>query len=137
MTKFDLSKLKDLNKEIELLQRQIDDAYNKADKIYDTVKGSSPKLPYQERVIRVSGVDWHSYDRKVAGIRRKLQRRVDDLMEQAAEINEFIAALPDVEVRMILQLKYINGMSYEEIGPELGMSERTVRRKFRKWWESC
>lgn len=137
MTKFDLSKLKDLNKEIELLQRQIDDAYNKADKIYDTVKGSSPKLPFQERVIRVSGIDWNNYDRKVAGIRRRLQRRIDELMEQAAEINEFIAALPDVEVRMILQLKYVNGMSYEEIGPELGMNERTVRRKFRKWWESC
>lgn len=136
MTKFDLTKLKDMHKEIELLQRQIDDAYNKADKIYDTVKGSSPKLPYQERVIRVSGIDWNNYDRKVAGIRRRLQRRIDELMEQAAEINEFIAALPDVEVRMILQLKYVNGMSYEEIGPELGMSERTVRRKFRKWWES-
>ena len=137
MTKFDLSKLKDMHKEIELLQRQIDDAYMKADKVYDTVKGSSPKLPFQERVIRVSGVDWHSYDRKVAGIKRKLQRRVDDLMEQAAEINEFISALPDVEVRMILQLKYVNGLTWEEIEVELGMSERTARRKFRKWWDEC
>jgi len=137
MTKFDLGQLKDLNKEIELLQRQIADAPNKANKVFGTVKGSSPKLPFQERGIRVSWIDWADYDRKVTGLRKKLQHRVDELMTKVVEINTFIEGVPDAEVRMILQLKYINGMSFEEIGPELGMSERTVRRKFRKWWESC
>ena len=137
MTKFDLGQLKDLNKEIELLQRQIADAPLKAKKVFGTVKGSSPKLPYQERVILVTGVDWTDYERKVSGLRRKLQRRVGELMAKVEEINEFIEAVPDPETRTILQLKYINGMYFEEIGLELGMSERTVRRKFRKWWESC
>lgn len=137
MTKFDLGQLKELNKEIELLERQIAEAPNKANKVFGTVKGSSRKLPYQERVILVSGVDWTDYEKKVVGLRKKLQHRVDELMTKVVEINAFIEGVPDAEVRMILQLKYINGMSYEEIGPELGMSERTVRRKFRKWWESC
>jgi DNA-directed RNA polymerase specialized sigma24 family protein len=135
MTKKELGQLKDLHKEIEILQRQITEAPFRTKKIFDTVKGSSLKLPYQEHIIRVSGIDLKDYEKKVERLRRKLGRRIDELMDKRDEIMDFISAIPDVEIRMILECRYIDGMSFEQVGAAVGMSERTVRRKFRKWWD--
>ncbi len=137
MTKHDLSKLKDLNKEIIILQKQMANIYVKSNMVSDTVKGSSPFFPYVEHTIKVSGVDVDGYDRKVSQIRKCLARRIREAMDKVAEINKFIEAVEDAEVRNILTLRYSECLTWEEIAIELNMCERTARRKFRKWWESC
>ena len=57
-------------------------------------------------------------------------------MDKVTEINEYIASVEDSETRMILQCKYVNGMTWEEMEEELGISKRTLHRRYRKWWEN-
>ena len=137
MTKFDLKKLKDLNKEIEILNRQMSNIQVKANMVVDTVKGSSPRFPYVEHCIKVIGVDVDEYDRKVARIRKSITKRIHEAMDKKAEILEYINAVEDIEVRNILTLRYSECMTWEEIGNEMSMDERTARRKYRRWWDSC
>lgn len=136
MTKFDLKKLKDLNKEIEILNRQMDNIHVKANIATDKVKGSSPYFPYVEHCIKITGVDVAGYERKVARIRKSLAKRIHEAMDKKAEILEYINAVEDIEVRNILTLRYSECLTWEEIAGVLHMSERTVRRKYQRWWES-
>jgi len=135
MTKFDLKKLKDLNKEILILQRQMINIEVKTNIISDTVKGSSPRFPFTEHVIKVSGVDVAGYERKVARIHKSLAKRIREALDKKAEILEYIEDVEDGEVRNILTLRYSECMTWEEIENMLHMHKRTAQRKFRKWWD--
>ena len=135
MTKFDLKKLKDLNKEIEILNREMSNIQVKANIGVDTVKGSSTRFPYVEHCIKVIGVDVDEYDRKVARIRKSITKRIHEAMDKKAEILEYINAVEDIEVRNILTLRYSECMTWEDIEVELHIHKRAAQRKFRKWWD--
>lgn len=137
MTKHELKKLKDINKEIEILKKQLNNIQVEADMISDTVKGSSPHFPYVEHSIKVTGVDVDEYDRKVARIRRAIIKKLHEALDKKAEILEYIDTVEDIEVRNILMLRYSECLTWEDIGNVMSMDERTARRKFMKWWESC
>lgn len=135
MTKKDLSKLKDLNKEILILQRQMTDIQVKANIVSDTVKCSSPRFPFTEHCIKVSGVDVYGYDRKVARIRRNIIKKLHEALDKKAETLEYIETVEDIEVRNILMLRYSECLTWEKIEDTLHMHKRTAQRKFRKWWD--
>lgn len=137
MTKKELSQLRYLNKEIELLQKQIENAeYNvKTHKAFDFVEGSNPKWPYQHKTFYIEGVAVPEYEKKVVHIRKKLIKRLSELMDQVEKINNYIESVDDCEVRNILRLRYVDCLTWEEIGREMMMDERTARRKHKKWWD--
>lgn len=137
MTKKELSQIKNLNKEIVLLKKQIENIETliNPEITTDIVKGSSPQFPYIEHTIKITGIDYNGYDKKVKRLRRQLQNRLNELMDKVAEANEYIAAIEDAEIRMILQCRYINGLTWDEIEKELYMSKRTAQIKLKKWWD--
>ncbi len=137
MTKHDLRKLKDLNKEIEILKKQLNNIQVEEKYVSDTVVGSSPIFPFTERVFGISGIDTASYERKVTRIRKAIAKRLNEALDKKAEILEYIEAVEDIEVRNILTLRYSECLTWEEIGNEMSMDERTARRKYRRWWDSC
>lgn len=122
MTKKELQQLRYLNKEIEVLQKQIQDAeyYVKQYKASDVVSGSSPVWPYQQRTFHIEGVAVPDYERRVERLRKKLQRRLEDLMNKREELEEYIEMVPDSLIRMILTLRYINGLSWRQIAAHIG-----------------
>jgi len=136
MTKYDLRKLKDLNKEIEILKKQLNNIQVEEKFVSDAVKGSSPYFPYTEKTISITGIDTEAYNRKVARIRKAITKRLNEALDKKAEILEYIEAVEDIEVRNILTLRYSECLTWEEIAGVLHMSERTVRRKYQRWWES-
>jgi len=137
VTKKELSQIKNLNKEIVLLKKQIENIETliNPEITTDIVKGSSPQFPYIEHTIKITGIDYNGYDKKVKRLRRQLQNRLNELMDKVAEANEYIAAIEDAEIRMILQCRYINGLTWDEIEKELYMSKRTAQIKLKKWWD--
>ena len=137
MTKKELSQIKNLNKEIVLLKKQIENIETliNPEITTDIVKGSSPQFPYVEHTIKITGIDYNGYDKKVKRLRIQLQNRLNELMDKVAEANEYIAAIEDAEIRMILQCRYINGLTWDEIEKELYMSKRTAQIKLKKWWD--
>jgi len=132
MTREQLSQLKYLNKEIELLQRQIAEAENAVEKTmaYDTVLGSSNVWPYQRKRFYIEGVAIPEYEKRVKRLRKKLERRLEELMEKREELEEYIATVPDSELRMIFALRYINGLSWRQIAAHMGvLGDGSTERK--------
>lgn len=135
MNKSELSQLKYIGKEIEYLKKQLKEAEYQVETrmTTDSVVGSMPTYPYIQHVIKISGVDVDDYDRKVERLRRSLERRIQDLLDKTAEIQEYISTIDDSETRLILQCRFINGLTWEQIEEETGISQTTAKRKFRRW----
>jgi DNA-directed RNA polymerase specialized sigma subunit len=135
VNKSELSQLKYIGKEIEYLKKQLKEAEYQVETrmTTDSVVGSMPTYPYIQHVIKISGVDVDDYDRKVERLRRSLERRIQDLLDKTAEIQEYISTIDDSETRLILQCRFINGLTWEQIEEETGISQTTAKRKFRRW----
>lgn len=138
MNKSELSQIKYIGREIEQLKRQLEDVEYQVETktVTDSVTGSLPSFPYVQHVIMITGVDVEGYDRKAERLKRSLERRIQELLDKVAEANEYIATIPDSETRIILQYRFINGLTWEQLEAETGISETTAKRKFRKWRDS-
>lgn len=124
MTKKELKQLRYLNKEIELLQKQIANAEYLVEKnmAHDVVEGSNPVWPYQKKTFHIEGVAIPDYEKRVKRLRKKLQRRLEELMEKREELEEYISTIDDSELRMIFTLRYINGLSWQQIAAHMGVA---------------
>lgn len=129
MTKEELSKLGSIQKEIELIKKEL----NTITYVTDKVTGSMVEHPYVLTHFKISGYDSGGYSVKVKRLERKLERKLDELMDERERLEEYIESVNDDITRMILRLRYINGLGWNQIGNELGYSERQVRRKHEQW----
>lgn len=140
MNKSELSQLKYLSKEIDLLQKQIENAEYAVDArmTTDTVTGSYPVWPYEKRTFRVKGVDVAGYERRVRRLKNKLRRRLEELIGQREELEEYIAEIPDSEMRTILTLRYVEGLTWDQVASSMGVqgdgsTERKKHDRFLKF----
>ena len=113
-----LSQLKHLKNEIKLLQTQIDNI--KANTTHDLVKASQTEWPYIECTVKIEGVDIGEYNKKRRRLQRKLNRRVEELIDLVEEMNEFIENIDDSLIRQILSLRYVNGLPWEQVAASIG-----------------
>ena len=65
---------------------------------------------------------------------KKLARKLEELMDERDRINDYINNIDDGVIRMILMCKYVNGMTWEQIGNEIGYSSKSIRRKHAKFF---
>lgn len=77
----------------------------------DVVRGSSVEAPYTSHPIKVHGIDTQ-YARWIA-------ERVETLRGQCAEVEAAIALAPNSLIRLILTYKYVDGLSWDEVGQRL------------------
>ncbi len=91
MTRQKLKQIRHLKREIELLQEQI--LRLDAEVVTDKVRGSDPRHPYTEKSFYITGFDREELSQKMERLKRKMQRRVDDLMELREEILEFVEGI--------------------------------------------
>jgi len=132
-----LQKVPKLKREIEFLQKQLRDAeyYVEQRRVSDSVRGSSKHFPYLQKTFSVSGIDVPGYERRVKRYRAQLQKQIDAYMDTIAEAQEYIAAVEDSRTRMVLQCRYINGLTWEQTEDETGIPERTARWLHERWWK--
>lgn len=50
------------------------------------------------------------------------------------KIEEFLSSIEDAELRLIIRLRVVNNMSWEEIGAQLKMDRTTASKKFYKFF---
>lgn len=141
MTQKELSRLQNIQKEIRVIQRQINDVgrsprdYNNAQYVFDKVKGSTSSYPYVETNFKVEGYDFGDYYTKLNKLKEKLGVKLNELMDERDRVTNYIETVDDTVIRMILTLKYINGLTWYQIGMEIGYSDRQVKRKHKKFFE--
>lgn len=118
MTRQKLKQFRHLKREIELLEEQILNL--EAGIVTDKVKGSLSHHPWIETSFRITGFDQDELGRKMSRLKKRLQRRVDDLMDLRTEILEFVESIEDSLLRQVIILRHVNGLTWEQVAAEIG-----------------
>ena len=58
-----------------------------------------------------------------------MQRQLQRAINQRTEIEEYIASIDDSEIRLIARLKYLRGMSWQQIAFQIGRYDEQRPRK--------
>jgi len=66
-------------------------------------------------------------------LRLKRQKKIDELVKLELEIHDFIFLIDDPEARLIFALRYLDGMTQEEIAEKLNMDRSTVSKRISKY----
>ena len=90
--------------------------------VADSAKGSMVEYPYIEVRYPIVGVDSSSADR----IYKRLTKKRQQLQYELAELEDWLAGIDDVLIYDIFRLRYKNGMTFEQIGVELGYSRGRI-----------
>jgi len=118
MTRQKLKQLRHLKREIELINDQI--LTLESEIVTDKVRGSIPRYPYIERSFYITGFAHEEHSRKMKRLRKRLQRRVEDLIDLVAEINEYVEQIDDSLIRQIIILRHVNGLTWEQVAASIG-----------------
>ena len=137
MTREQLRQLKYLKNEIKMLREQIDNL--KAGIVSDVVEGSESEFPYIKRRFTITGIDCREYERKSKRLRKRLQCRVDELMDLLEEINEYIADIDDSLLRQIITLRHVNGLTWDQVAASIGGGNTAdgVRMMHDRYFRGC
>lgn len=99
MNRQKLSQYRSLLKELKFL---------KSKQEIDHVVGSNDEFPYEERKFSIKGVP-SRYHRKLKQCERLRK-----------EIEDYIDSIPDSQIRLILELRYLEGKSWKDIDYAFG-----------------
>lgn len=67
-------------------------------------------------------------------LKEMLSYSLHKLQDKMIEFEQFLETVYDSEMRVILRLRCINNMSWNEIGDNTGMDRRTASRRFNKFF---
>ena len=134
MTKEELSKLQRIIAEIEQIKRELESI--EPEYAIDSVTGSSVNFPFTQHNIKIEGYDIKSYDHKVQRIKNRLNHKRLELVEEKDRLTEYIYSLDNSEIRQILTYRYVNGLTWGELGMKMGYATITVRAKHDKFLKS-
>lgn len=126
MTVEELSELYYINKEIEQIQKELYDLKNK-NFFKNTILSDMPKGG--ERLD-----EFVAYVDDVRTLENMLQYSLRKLQEKRKKIEAFLEGIEDSELRLIMRLRAVNNMKWEEIAGEIGLERTTVSKKFYKYF---
>ena len=130
MDKERLKKLKSLIKEAEHLEIEIEDVrFSPHESLSDTAKDYRTGYPHN---IVISGYG----DTEYIKLKQRLYEKLGRIQAERWYLENWLDSVQDPELRDILRLQYVNGLTQEEIAQELGYARETVSRKLKAFWDS-
>ena len=105
---------------------------------YGVVKGSAKNFPYTEKTFVFSGSDVKSDEARQHRLRELLvllQEKRNNFIELGIEVAFAIEEIDDIEMRQIIENKFINGMTDQQIGDIIGVERSVVSRKLTNFFE--
>jgi len=126
MTKRELSQLYYLNREIEEQQRRLEELECLATSCTSRITGM-PKSPNITDKLS-------KYAAEIADLRGLIDLNIKKCFYELNRLNRYISTVPDSQMRQILSLRYINGLTWQQIAFSIGeYDESYVRRKHNKF----
>jgi hypothetical protein len=125
MTKKELSNLYWLNKEIKLQEQRLDELTTSAEGITSIITGMPHSKTLRDKVA--------SNAVEIAELRRLIELNLKKCFIERARIERYIGSVGDCSVRVILQLRHIEGLSWDQIGKQIGFDGSTVRKKYERY----
>lgn len=131
MDKERLKKLKSLIKEAEHLEIEIEDVrFSPHELLSDTAKDYRTGYPHN---IVISGYG----DAEYIKLKQRLYEKLGRIQAERWCLENWLDGVQDPELRDILRLQYVNGLTQEEIAQELGYSVITIKRRLKAFWEKA
>lgn len=136
MTKHDLSQLYTLNREIEIHKARLaalEDSLHRH-KTHDVVQASSAHSPYTLHAQWIGGYprgdENEGLQADIHTVRETITALVRRCISEQARLERFIASVPDSEMRIILALRYINGLPWGQVAASISpyATEDSVRK---------
>jgi len=122
MTKKDLSQLYWLNREIEEQQRRLDELEALATSCTSRITG----MPRSKGLVDKLAI----YSAEIADLKGLIDLNIKKCFYELNRLNRYINGIEDSQMRMILSLRYINGMTWQQIAFSIGEhDEQYPRRK--------
>lgn len=128
MTRERLKQLRALLKEAEHLEEEIKTLpFTSGGFVGDSVNNYSTGFP---KPFLIQGYSTQKYDR----LKETLQKKLREIQKEIAELENWLEHIEDAELRDILRLQYVNGLTQEQIADELGYARETISRKLKDFW---
>ncbi|MDE7309808.1 MAG: sigma-70 family RNA polymerase sigma factor [Lachnospiraceae bacterium] len=127
MTVEEINSIYYINKEIEKIQKELYDLKNKNFYGKNILTGM-PKGNWDDDIFSDYAEDIKTHE-------DMLHYNLKMLYVERKKMEEFLASIEDAELKIIIRLRAVNNMKWEEIGEELGMDRRTASRKFYKFFK--
>lgn len=123
-----LKQYKSLQKEVPRLQSKLDKLYEKQENLEEfmgKVQASSQEFPYIEMSVSVQ----MNNPKEAADIKERIKIIEDRLKKSEAdllEIERFIESLNDSMEREIIEMVFLEGKTYEQVGDEFGYTKGRI-----------
>lgn len=129
MTTKELSQLYFLNREIEQIKEKINELEIVATSCTSTITG----MPHVAGVSDKIG----KYAAEIADLKELLDLNLKKCFYELNRLNRFIESIEDSEMRMIISLRYVNGLPWEQVAASIspftsGDSVRKAHTRFLK-----
>lgn len=121
MTKKELSQLYYLNREIEEQQRRVRELENLATSCTSQITGMPRAEGVSDKIAK--------YVTEIADLKALIDLNLKKCFYELNRLNRYINTVEDSEMRMILSLRYINGLSWQQIAFSIGYQDESVPRK--------
>ena len=144
VTKNVLSQYVDLRKEMGEVRNKIKKLESDIKKIEDgeTVRDTVTGVYGGTQHFKVEGIPVPEYSRKKTLLyarKATLELLEIDLVEKTNDVEKFIASVDDSRVRRIINLRFLESKSWNEVADAIGggNTENSVRMIFNRFMESC
>ena len=126
---------KEVREKIEKLERQIAKIEEDGE-VADKVRGGEGGL----QSFKIEGFPYPEYSRKKTLLyarKATLSELEIELLETLNEVEEFIASIKDSHIRRIVNLRVIDGLSWNEVARKIGgNTEDSVKKAFYRFMEN-
>ena len=117
-------------REIERLQEEIAKWQSRAEKVtagWNAVPGGG------------AGEGFPACVEKIAELQAELGADLERSVELHRTVSRAISAVEDSRARLLLRLRYIDGLTWERVAEKMGCDERSARRIHKKsnWYGKC
>ena len=123
---------KEVREKIEKLEKQID-RIEKDGNVIDKVRGGDGGL----QSFKIEGFPYPEYSRKKTLLyarKATLSELEMELLETLNQVEEFIASISDSHIRRIVNLRVVDGLSWNEVARRIGgNTEDSVRKAFERF----
>lgn len=123
MTKEELSQLFYLNRECEKLQADILDKKTRV----------GYKSPVMSDMPRGNPKDYTNDLDEIADLETIMALNLKRIQRERARLEDYIGSIENAEIRLIMRLRHINCMTWEQIGDELHMDRTTISKKYNNY----
>ena len=124
--------IRDLRRRIEKTEKEIDHL----DIVSDSVKGTRPDGTYG--AIRITGYPTPEYYQKKAALERYkklLELKETELLEEMTRAEETIESIEKPDLRMMMRLYYIDGLTWAQVAEQLNQNFQRGNRRYTE--DSC